>query len=480
MSKKRIERELAKSLLEKRLLNMSQDKVDDYFDEVKRKVDSQHPFRNNPIIPNLYNKDGLYLEKNYGNAEWAEMSRRVTSIKNSFNNDKKDKRLKELNSEIKNLQNEIKIERETRQMGGLLEDERIGYADGNMVKDTETEDQKQMRFLMDVYQRAVDSGQEEDAQDIVRQINQLDKKMIEEKAEIADRMRKADGGSFPDLNKDGEVTYADVLKGRGVFQEGGRIGYKDGTDELYSKILKEKVSQSDYQRKISMGSMLAESEKQRDKIEDMKNEYESLFGIEYSQVRKERQDGGEIDNQMSMLMNNEQEMLPDEEMEDNYMDFILDEALTEEEEDMLMSKLEQDEQLSMLFDKVVEVASEFAGSGPVDGPGSGVSDSIPARLSDGEFVFTAKAVEEIGADNLMAMMKDAEMKADERQGMANGGEMDEETVVVKGDDEPARQEIRVVKETVDAAGRMVEDEDEISKGIKSQMMLDPNQRHVRS
>jgi hypothetical protein len=194
------------------------------------------------------------------------------------------------------------------------------------------------------------------------------------------------------------------------------------------------------------------------------------------------QEENPVDNQMSMLMDNEQEppMESDEEMEDNYLDFIIDEALTEEEEDMLMSKLQQDEQLSMLFDKVVEVASEFAGSGPVEGPGTGVSDSIPARLSDGEFVFTAKAVEEIGADELMRMMKDAEMRADERQGMANGGEMDEETVVVKGDDEPARQEIRVVKETVDAAGRMTEDEDEISKGIKSQMMLDPNQRHVRS
>ena len=205
--------------------------------------------------------------------------------------------------------------------------------------------------------------------------------------------------------------------------------------------------------------------------------------FETLQKRDRNAEGGEIDEQMSMLMGQqepEQEMLPDEEMEDNYMDFILDEALTEEEEDMLMSKLEQDEQLAMLFDKVVEVASEFAGSGPVDGPGTGVSDSIPARLSDGEFVFTAKAVEEIGADELMRMMKDAEMRADERQGMANGGEMDEETVVVKGDDEPARQEIRVVKETVDAAGRMAEDEDEISKGIKSQMMLDPNQRHVRS
>jgi hypothetical protein len=75
----------------------------------------------------------------------------------------------------------------------------------------------------------------------------------------------------------------------------------------------------------------------------------------------------------------------------------------------------------MLFDKVLEVASEFAGSGPVDGPGSGVSDSIPARLSDGEFVFTAKATEEIGADELMRMMKDAEAQADGRQELAIGG-----------------------------------------------------------
>lgn len=29
-------------------------------------------------------------------------------------------------------------------------------------------------------------------------------------------MKKAKGGSFPDLNKDGKVTQADILKGRGV------------------------------------------------------------------------------------------------------------------------------------------------------------------------------------------------------------------------------------------------------------------------
>ena len=139
---------------------------------------------------------------------------------------------------------------------------------------------------------------------------------------------------------------------------------------------------------------------------------------DFEKLREQKQEGGSMDDQMQMAMN--QPMLPDEEMEDNYLDFIIDEALDEEEESMLMSKLEQDEQLAMLFDKVLEVASEFAGSGPVEGPGSGVSDSIPARLSDGEFVFTAKATEQIGADELMRMMKDAEADAD-RQGMQEGG-----------------------------------------------------------
>lgn len=156
----------------------------------------------------------------------------------------------------------------------------------------------------------------------------------------------------------------------------------------------------------------------------------------------QKQEGGSIDDQMQMAMgmNQEPEMMPDEEMEDNYLDFIVDEALSEEEEDMLMSKLEQDEQLSMLFDKVLEVASEFAGSGPVDGPGSGVSDSIPARLSDGEFVFTAKATEELGVDNLMSMMKEAEAKADERQGMQEGGVLSETTTTTRRFTDPMQED----------------------------------------
>jgi len=86
-------------------------------------------------------------------------------------------------------------------------------------------------------------------------------------------------------------------------------------------------------------------------------------------MREQKQTGGpmSVDDQMKMVM--EPPMVPDEEMENQYMNFILEEALSEEEEDMLMSKLEQDEQLEMLFDKVLDVAQEFSGSGPVNGPG---------------------------------------------------------------------------------------------------------------
>ena len=209
---------------------------------------------------------------------------------------------------------------------------------------------------------------------------------------------------FPDLNKDGKITQADILKGRGVFQE-----------------------------------------------------------------------GGDVDSQMAILMKpqQEQEMVSDDEMEEDYLDFILDEALSDEEEDMLQEKLEQDEQLALLFDKVVDVAQEFAGAGPVEGPGSGVSDSIPARLSDGEFVFTAKAVEEIGADNLMSMMKEAEAKADERQQLVYGGEVLEEGetfVVEPTEPDPVKQEIRVQRETLGPQASQQEEE-ELVEEIRTRKMM---------
>ena len=104
--------------------------------------------------------------------------------------------------------------------------------------------------------------------------------------------------------------------------------------------------------------------------------------------------------------------LPDEEMVEDYIQYVVDESLTDNEKNYLMKSLESDPRLSTIFDKVVETASEFAGAGEVTGPGTGVSDSIPARLSDGEFVFTRKATDQLGADNLQKMMDDAERAYD--------------------------------------------------------------------
>jgi len=169
-----------------------------------------------------------------------------------------------------------------------------------------------------------------------------------------------------------------------------------------------------------------------DRIEELiKEAYELgepsnlIIALKKPIVREQKAEGGPMDDQMMMVMA-AKPMESDIDMEDNYTKFIMEEALTEDEEDMLVSKLEQDNELQMLFDKVIDVAQEFAGSGPVDGPGSGVSDSIPARLSDGEFVFTAKATEQIGEDNLMSMMKEAEAQADERQPAQMGGVMDKD------------------------------------------------------
>lgn len=42
--------------------------------------------------------------------------------------------------------------------------------------------------------------------------------------------------------------------------------------------------------------------------------------------------------------------------------------------------------------------AQEADGGPIDGPGTGTSDSIPAKLSDGEFVMSADVVEALGED----------------------------------------------------------------------------------
>ena len=119
-------------------------------------------------------------------------------------------------------------------------------------------------------------------------------------------------------------------------------------------------------------------------------------------------------------------MKPDAEMEEDYVSYVMDETLSDDEMEYVNKALEADNRLSELFDKIVLSSAEFTGAGEVDGPGTGTSDEIPARLSDGEFVFTKKAVDVIGVEKLEEMMKDAEEQF-ERQNKAVGGIMNDPT-----------------------------------------------------
>ena len=110
------------------------------------------------------------------------------------------------------------------------------------------------------------------------------------------------------------------------------------------------------------------------------------------------------------------EMEAEDNMDMGDMDGVVDtSALSEEEEKVVDDAVEMFPELEGIIPKIV--ATEFTEDGEVEGPGTGTSDSIPALLSDGEFVFTAKAVKSIGVDKLRKMMKDAEAAYD--SGMQN-------------------------------------------------------------
>ena len=146
-------------------------------------------------------------------------------------------------------------------------------------------------------------------------------------------------------------------------------------------------------------------------------------------------------------INAEETQLPDEQMEDGFIDFIVNQSLDDSEQEYLMSALEADERLSTIFDKVVGTASEFTGEGEVEGPGTGVSDSIPARLSDGEFVMTKKATDKIGADKLQSIMDEAERAYDGglKLKYAFGGIVDSEE-----DELLEEEDVEIKKQMIDA------------------------------
>ena len=307
--------------------------------------------------------------------------------------------------------------------------------------------------------------------------------------------RKAKGKDQIQLSSDAPKTRDDY-----DYAEGGRVGYLFGgrAGRAIIKLM------SKHKDNIEVKKLSKEIEKERknlDKLEDkMKSQQDSYTGdtyvdeigfdnprnqedweyisgnIEelednleekllklegvgiYNPPREDFQEGGELNAQMTGMMEGpthtmpdgtvhpgatheeyeqmlaegqaedmaQEGMVPDEQMEEDFVDYVIESTLEPEDTMYLEEALAADPRLSEIFDQVIETASEFSGSGPVEGPGSEVSDSIPARLSDGEFVITSKATEEIGPDNLQGMMEQAEMDADVRREEAEGGYIDDD------------------------------------------------------
>jgi len=334
--------------------------------------------------------------------------------------------------------------------------------------------------------------------------DEIEREFKQEALDAAIRIAKRDA---KDIQKEPKIFdgFLGLGKGKNTFFDINKLSNDRGlnlsTEEI-AKIINNSYQELELPNKFDISilpkkyrkQMQDGGELQNPKKADLDNDgklssYEEARGKAIEEnMREAKQEGGTaIDNQMADMMPEEKTkeqkaienaQVPDEMMEENYVDFLIDEALDDEEEEMLMEELQANPKLSMLFDKVMEVAMEFSGSGPVEGPGSEVSDSIPARLSDGEFVFTAKSVKEIGADNLMAMMKQAEAQADQRQMAQEGGLMEEEETAMPVQQEPVRQDIRVTKETVGPQASMQEEDDLIGDELKKQMLS--GRPHVRS
>ena len=230
--------------------------------------------------------------------------------------------------------------------------------------------------------------------------------------------------AFSKAHNAGEETFmfkgkeytTEVRKGKA---EGGEI---DSFRMMYEAFQKEMAAAKDEKEKAAIQERFQAQTQNVD--EETKREVYKSMDRQPKKIRLGKEEGG------SMLVPPEMETMPvdtytpeeqanagdsqvsDEQMEDEYMDWLIDQSLDETEQEYLMNALESDPKLSEIFDKVSITASEFSGAGKVEGPGTGVSDSIPARLSDGEFVITEKATSMLGADNLQKMMDDAERMAD--------------------------------------------------------------------
>ena len=176
-------------------------------------------------------------------------------------------------------------------------------------------------------------------------------------------------------------------------------------------------------------------------IKDLSMSDYSAYSQEWQRLQNKKAEGGEIEGDMNIP-----ELTPEQETS---LDMQMEEAIPPMEEGEMdvsaqvdTSVLDSDEEA--LLEEVIEMhpgivdvivkltTKEFTGEGEVDGPGTGTSDDIPAMLSDGEFVFTAKATKQIGVDKLRKQMKAAEQEYDNSMAVQDSEMNNEQPMMYKG------------------------------------------------
>jgi len=136
----------------------------------------------------------------------------------------------------------------------------------------------------------------------------------------------------------------------------------------------------------------------------------------YSPIQRGYAEGGSVYDIEGSILAPEEPLNFDEEMptEMLMMEEEAELGLSPEDTEILRQAMSDYPELEGILNTISAVSGdEFTGDGTVEGAGTGTSDSINAKLSDGEFVFTAKAVKQLGVDKLRKMMDKAEGEYDE-------------------------------------------------------------------
>ena len=300
------------------------------------------------------------------------------------------------------------------------EEERVGKAEGGMYDD---DVEKYIEFNRQFEQSMDKADSPEAEKKIMKRFQQVEDSFEPEVIFLA--LKKMDESND---ERDKKVFGGLLERVLGATKEGNNGG---GLFGKIAGIISTSKSGEGFLQKIKGSGQLEEASISNlegpDPIEPSNNEEISSIG--YAEGGDVDEDDMLIDTYDNISEDEKEEVeksqLPDDEMEGEYADHVLEQSLSEKEQEYLLDMLEEDTQLADIFDKIMGTAGEFAGDGAVEGPGTGTSDSIPARLSDGEFVFTQKSVDVIGADELQKMMDDAEREYDEdREGKYGGGMMD--------------------------------------------------------